>query len=277
MSNQQATDSSAVPTFAFGKNWRKYLSRLTPEKIELAKSALAEFVGRDAIRGKTFLDIGCGSGIHSYAALELGASRVVSFDFDADAVECCKTLWSRAGNPNNWIILQGSILDDSFVRGLGAFDLVYSWGVLHHTGEMWRAIKSSANLVGKGGLLYIAIYNRVDSPLGSGFWLQVKKTYNSSSRAGRVAMETMFLSYYSIMNLGARAISYSRREKGRVYPRGMELRTDVLDWIGGYPYEFATSMEIRSYVQREFPSFDLVRISETYSLGNNLFLWKRTG
>ena len=142
MRSQPTMDSPAVPTFAFGKNWKKYLSRLTPEKIESAKSALVEFVGLDAIRGKTFLDIGCGSGVHSYAAFELGASRVISFDYDTDVVECCRILSTRAGNPGNWTVLQGSVLDNSFVEGLGTFDLVYSWGVLHHTGEMWRAISS---------------------------------------------------------------------------------------------------------------------------------------
>ena len=268
-------DSSAVPTFAFGKNWKKYLSRLTPEKIELAKSALVEFVGLDAIRGKTFIDIGCGSGVHSYAAFELGASRVISFDHDADAVECCRTLSSRVGNPSNWTVLQGSILDDSFVEGLGTFDLVYSWGVLHHTGEMWRAISSAANRVGKGGLFYIAIYNRVDGPLGSNFWLRVKKTYNSSSRAGRAAMEAMFLCYYSVMNLGGRIVYHNSKKGSGPSSRGMELRTDVTDWIGGYPYEFATAAEIKSYLQREFSSFELVRISETKTLGNNSFLWRR--
>ena len=266
--------STAVSHFEFGANWRQYLKKLTPERIDSAKSSLLEFVGEDAIEGKSFLDVGCGSGLFSYAAHELGAAKVTSFDIDPESVECCKALRAKAGNPENWTVLQGSVLDDTFTERLAAFDLVYSWGVLHHTGEMWRAIRSAARLVQVEGLFYIAIYNKVKSTFGSEFWLKVKKRYNSSSRRGKTAMEVSFLAYYYAMDLGGRALSVARRQKQTARPRGMELRTDVIDWIGGYPYEFASPDEMKSFMLREFPFFTLVRVVETPALGNNSFLWR---
>ena len=89
----------------------------------------------------TFLDVGCGSGLHSPAALTAGAKRIVSFDLDSDSVETSRRLWELVGKPKNWVICQGSILDHEFVTTLEPADIVYSWGVLHHTGDMWTALR----------------------------------------------------------------------------------------------------------------------------------------
>jgi len=255
-----------VPTFEFGANWSKYLGKLTRARIETAKSSLVEFVGEKAIAGKSFLDIGCGSGLFSYAAHELGAASVLSFDLDALSVECCKMLKSRAGNPATWRVFQASILDDSLAGRIGKFDLVYSWGVLHHTGKMWKAVESASRLVAPKGLLYIAVYNKVDSPLGSKFWWRVKKRYNSSSRLLQTSMEAFFLILLSVINARQLLDGYGAR--------GMQWRTDVVDWIGGYPYEFATSKEILDYMGRVNPSLHLLRVSETKTIANNSFVWQ---
>ena len=54
------------------------------------------------------------------------------------------------------------------------FDIVYCWGVLHHTGNMWKAIDNSTEFVSDTGLYYISIYvkNRF-----CGVWAKIKKTY----------------------------------------------------------------------------------------------------
>ena len=144
----------------FGKNWKSFShTYLNRDRIEEAKKSLADFLRLESLRGKYFLDIGCGSGLFSLAAYELGASKIVSFDTDLLCVECCKHLRKKVGNPYNWEILEGSILDEKFLTQIEKADIVYSWGTLHHTGRIWEAIENAAKLVAPGGLFYISIYN----------------------------------------------------------------------------------------------------------------------
>jgi len=156
-------------TFSFGKNWKSYLKFLSKERLEIAKNSLTDFLKMKDLKGKTFLDIGCGSGIFSYAAYELGAKKIVSFDIDPYSVLCCKYLHKLSNLPNNWDIFEGSILNNDLSLELDKYDIVHSWGVLHHTGLMWKAIKNAANFVKNGGYFYFAIYNKVGGFKGSNF------------------------------------------------------------------------------------------------------------
>src|SRR5262249_37169619 len=145
--------------FAFGRNWRRFLDTVDPERIAAAEHALATMLDLPDLRGRTFLDAGCGSGLSSLAARRLGA-RVRAFDFDAEAVACARELKRRTvGDDPEWTIEPGDVLDDAGIAALGTFDIVYSWGVLHHTGAMWRAVDAVCARVAPGGILYIALYN----------------------------------------------------------------------------------------------------------------------
>jgi 2-polyprenyl-6-hydroxyphenyl methylase/3-demethylubiquinone-9 3-methyltransferase len=149
-------------SFAFGKNWRAFVEKhLTAERVEEARQSLLKFAKGYDFSGKTFLDIGCGSGLFSLCAHRLGA-QVTSFDVDKDSVGCCEYLHELEARPASWRITHGSVLDETFLATLGKFDFVYSWGVLHHTGDLWRAIGNAAGLVKDGGSFYIAIYNKAD-------------------------------------------------------------------------------------------------------------------
>lgn len=189
--------------YRFGKNWKGYLrDHFNEENIALAKKSLQQVFKLVSFEGKTFLDIGCGSGLFSYAALQLGAKRVFSFDFDKDSVECCLSLKESAGNPAHWDVTHGSILDDEFVADHGQFDLVYSFGVLHHTGNMWKAIENASRFVQKKGLFYFAIYNKVEYRTlkqyrGSYFWLRVKRAFNTN-RFYRVLILAWYLPLASV-------------------------------------------------------------------------------
>ncbi|MEJ2719456.1 MAG: class I SAM-dependent methyltransferase [Deltaproteobacteria bacterium] len=266
--------------FSFGKNWQSFLEGLDDERVRIAQESLTEFLKLDNLEGKSFLDIGCGSGLFSLAAYNLGARRVVSFDLDRLCVECCTFLRSRAGSPEHWQVHQGSILDDAFVSGLGTFDVVYAWGVLHHTGRMWDAIRNSTRLVGDAGYYYIALYNKILSRDGAAswihpFWIRIKKTYNSSPRLGRYVFEPLAMAAYLAM-VTARRQNPVKHVKEYKSHRGMNWRTDATDWLGGYPYEFATVEEVFTFVRAVAPDFNLVNLKITSGRGLNWYLFERS-
>lgn len=269
--------------FAFGKNWKVFVRDFLDDgRIAEAEKSLSVFLGLKDMSGKSFLDIGCGSGLFSLAARRLGASRIVSFDVDADSVECCRFLKEREGNPAEWTVTHGSVLDPAFLNSLGRFDIVYSWGVLHHTGRMWQAIENAGGLVADSGLFYIAIYNRAegwrihpDGRIGpSTFWESEKRLYCGASKPFQrfmciAAMSGMFAAYALTFNNPFRKI----REHAKL--RGMAWSVDIADWLGGFPYEYATAVEVSSFCGKRL-GFRLERLISNDGLLNNEFLFRRT-
>jgi len=244
-------------SFSFGANWKRYLDSLTIEKIQIAKQSLKDFLGN--IKGKTCIDIGSGSGIFSYSMYALGAKEVTSIELDPFSAQCANYLKSKVKNPERWKIYQGSILDKTFISKIGRYDIVYSWGVLHHTGNMWEAIKNAALLVNDNGIFYLAIYNKTKS---SRFWLKVKKIYNLSPKIGKKFMNFLLFSdmYFmlpllSLKNPLIRLKNYKKN-------RGMDPMTDVKDWLGGYPFEVATFREIVTFLNRIHQNFKLIKYNK---------------
>ena len=189
----------------------------------------------DTLAGRSFLDIGSGSGLFSLAARRLGA-RVVSFDFDPKSVACTRELRRRFfPDDADWRIEEGSVLDAGYVESLGRFDIVYSWGVLHHTGAMWQALANADLAVTQGGLLFIALYNR--QQFASAYWRFVKRTYNrfALSRPVFVALHLLYPTLPWIL---------LRLAQRRGIPRGMNVWTDLIDWLGGYPFEVSTPEQV---------------------------------
>jgi SAM-dependent methyltransferase len=231
--------------FQFGENWKHFLRGFNDERLLRAENSLKQMLDSNDLNGTTFLDIGSGSGLFSLAAKRLGA-RVHSFDYDPDSVACAIHFKRRYfdGDPC-WTIQAGSILDRGYVESLGQFDMVYSWGVLHHTGRMWEALENASLAVVPGGRLFIAIYN--DQGWISSYWKVVKKLYNRNA-SFRYGVILVHFPYLFGMRLALRTMT------GRLkLDRGMSLWHDMLDWLGGYPFEVARPEHIAAfYAERGF-------------------------
>jgi 2-polyprenyl-6-hydroxyphenyl methylase/3-demethylubiquinone-9 3-methyltransferase len=238
--------------FSFGDNWSRFLSVLTEDRIQQAELSLRKMLEVESLAGKSFLDVGSGSGLFSLAARRLGAN-VFSFDFDPKSVACTQELRRRYFEADqNWTIQEGSVLDRTYLERLGKFDIVYSWGVLHHTGKMWDALENVAPLVADDGKLFIALYN--DQGGASIRWKNLKKLYNSFrilrfplSLYTLVRQWTVTVVKETCRGQFLRAWRTYRRE------RGMSPWHDIVDWIGGYPFEVCKPEEVfRFYRSRGF-------------------------
>ena len=263
--------------FRFGENWSHFLASLNDERILEAEDSLRRMLETGSLQGQSFLDIGSGSGLFSLAARRLGA-RVHSLDYDPQSVACTAELRRRYfPDDSAWIVEEGSALDAEYIKSLGCFDVVYSWGVLHHTGEMWRALENAQQPVKPGGRLFIAIYN--DTGTQAARWKWIKKTYNRLPRPLRapfavlaVAPDEIKPALRALVTL--RPQEYVQRWTRYNKNRGMSHWRDIIDWVGGYPYEVATPDEIFDFYRER--GFILTKLKcGGVGLGCNEFVFLR--
>ncbi len=265
--------------FAFGENWREFLAVVDERRIASAQAAMAGMLGLARLDGLGFLDVGSGSGLSSLVATRMGADRVHSFDYDEGSVACTRELKRRfIPEAEHWTVERGDATDPAYVHALGPWDVVLSWGVLHHTGSMWPALDTVCGAVADGGRLFIAIYN--DQGWRSRAWRVVKKAYVEGSPARRRVLVEACAVLFGLRSVaGAIAAGDSDALRAALSGRrgrGMSARHDVVDWVGGYPFEVARPEEVLSFCRRR--GLELVALDTVGGrLGCNQYVFRRHG
>jgi len=184
--------------FDFGKNWTNFSKKaLDDRRIQQARTDFNQLLSGLNLAGQRFVDIGFGQGLSLLLAKEAGA-QVVGCDINKNCLEALRqtSRFFPGMQIDDIPLVIGSILETGTVdrlKTLGEherYDVVHSWGVLHHTGHMSRAIAHAARLVKPSGKFIIAIYNRHwSSPL----WLIIKRLYcNSPDWVQRIMIGLFF-------------------------------------------------------------------------------------
>jgi len=246
--------------FKFGENWSNYSSSVNLEKIELAKKDIIRLVGD--VSNKSVIDIGCGSGIHTVAFIQLGVKSIVSFDYDLKSVETTKKLVKKfCYKKSKYKVFQADILNIDSLSGLNKrkFDIVYSWGVLHHTGSMFEAIISTTKFLKDNGILVLGLY--VKTKLCN-FWYYEKKIFNKYKFL-QPLIKLPFLFFLIIgLSLKKRSSPYKIIHDYKKQ-RGMSIIFDVNDWLGGFPYESIDDNSLLNFLKLK--GFKIVRKFNTNS------------
>jgi SAM-dependent methyltransferase len=264
----------------FGQNFKdNLLSSFNKSKLEETKKFITHFLEVDSLMGHTFLDAGCGSGVFTLAATELGAD-VFSFDIDDVAIQNTKKLLTDFGYTyDDSKIIIGDILQPEFIQSIDRFDYVMCWGVAHHTGQMWKSIDSVCHTVKDGGVLHLGIYNKADGwgfyPDGrfgpSGFWRKIKRFYSRlpsilQSFTDVLATVGIVCIYMVTFNNPIKKLKENER-------RGMNWQSDLKDWLIGYPYEYATPEEVFLFMKKR--GFSLTNLRTNNGLLTNNYVFRK--
>lgn len=273
MTAPSSSDDTAELRFEFGKNWASFAATLDEAKIREAENRLVSLLGRNNLKGMSFLDIGCGSGLHSLAALRLGAERVWAIDLDPNSVGTAQAVLARWWPQQNYRVERKSVFDLE-TQSPEQFDIVYSWGVLHHTGDMHRAIRAACRAAKVGGMLALALYGKTRY---CGIWTKIKRWYVRATPEQQESAEQWYVRLFGVYLL-LRGKTLSRHIANYRRKRGMDFYHDVRDWIGGYPYESIRPSELQAIVGPL--GFELVkqtvkRRSGLFGSGNDEYLFRR--
>lgn len=262
-----------IQQFDFGENWVDFSNAVSSESFNQARQQFLELTGEVINEDKSFLDVGFGQGFNLLSATVQGMD-VVGCDINPKCAEALKINVEHFGldGANEKVHIHiGSILDDSTISLLaddtlsdnGQFDIVHSWGVLHHTGNMNKAIDNAVSLVKPGGHFVVALYNKHwTSPI----WTGIKWFY---CHVPSFIQKAMVHTLYGVIWLAKLVVT---RKNPFKMQRGMNFYHDVVDWVGGYPYEYASQKEVVEMLKMHGMSLEKVIPAEVPT-GCNQFVF----
>ena len=235
--------------FKFGENWKNFSSLIDKERLVEAEKSLIKLTDKKKLTNLSFLDIGCGSGLSSLAALKLNCKKIYSIDQDRDSFETTKKILKLSGK-KNFKIEKKDLFDLSEKE---KFDIVYSWGVLHHTGKMYDAIIKTTKLLKHNGVLILALYKKTKL---CNLWKIEKLFYKSAPRFIQSFLKIVFIFLFRLA-MFVKGKSFSSYLSNYKKKRGMDFFHDVHDWLGGYPYESISFEEMESFMKKN--NFKMIR------------------
>jgi ubiquinone/menaquinone biosynthesis C-methylase UbiE len=130
-----------------------------PRYMRLTADARGRSFGRyvdfDGLSGKDVLEVGCGSGIAAQMLAEAGAN-LTAVDLTPWAVATTRRRLNAFGLDGTVQEADGEDLpfEDT------SFDLVFSWGVIHHSSDMDQALRELVRVLRAGGQIVLMVYNR---------------------------------------------------------------------------------------------------------------------
>jgi len=276
--NEFETMSDGEGKFSFGINWTDFARNKVDENIVTTHVndtlshllRLPGFLSAKPLEGKRVLDIGCGSGLSSLSFYKNGCRDITSFDINEDSVRATNIIKEKFCDDESglrWSIDEGNILDEGLVSRLRSqekYDLIYSWGVLHHTGDMKKAIDNTLSLCKSGSVLWMALYIKMDQEDGEEMYqndLKLKIKFNEASEETKKEM---------IIERLKRVFNGSPAAWTQPYDnRGMTPINDVTDWLGGYPYEVARAKDTKRLLEaNDFTKIEV--LNEDRSSGTNV-------
>lgn len=241
--------------YEFGKNWLEYSKLIDTARLDQVSSELARLLNIKNLNGKKVLDIGCGSGVHEIGFYMLGCRDLIAIDYDKNSIIATKQTLAKFCPESDFKVLQGDILSEESLS-LGKFDIVYSWGVLHHTGNLVEAIRNASSLVADKGHLAIALYRKT---LMCGLWKIEKRIYSKLPKLLQLIVEFIYIFFFALALLITKRVSIFQYIHNYSFKRGMSFITDVRDWLGGYPYESISPDDLRKLMSS-------LGLSQIYSL-----------
>ena len=237
--NNIINDKREDNNFSFGKNWLHFIQNNINDSV--IESSRIDIIKWFDVKDKSIIDIGCGSGLSSLIFNNEKAKYIYSFDYDINSVDSTLLLKNKQKIINNdWVIKQGNILDTDYIKSLGKFDIVYSWGVLHHTGDLWKAIKNAIYL--SNDLIMLSLYSNIANYDNDFTAKQNYNKFNELEKKKNIADYVMTVKQSSKKN--EEILNWNTPSK-----RGMNKYNDIIDWVGGFPYEVCSTKQINQFME----------------------------